>query len=49
MKPPMVVPVTRPSAHKMSSITAIVYNIKFLFGWLAGWRALVPAGDQLMV
>jgi len=29
MNPPIVVPVTSPNSHKMSSITAIVYNIKF--------------------
>lgn len=36
MKPPIVVPVTRPSSHKMSSTMAIVYNINFLSIWAAG-------------
>ena len=31
----------------MIRITAIVYNIEFSFGWLAGWRAFAPAGDEL--
>ena len=45
MKPPIVVPVTRPNSHKTSSITAMVYNIKFLFGWSAGSYVFVPAGN----
>ena len=46
IKPPAV-PVINPSTHKMIKITASVYNIKISFGWVAGWRAFAPAGNQL--
>src|ERR1017187_9644261 len=31
----------------MIRTTAIVYNIKFSFGWFAGWRAFAPANSDL--
>ena len=45
MKPPIVAPVTRPSAQKMSRITAIVYNIK---NWLVCRLARFRASRQLV-
>src|ERR1017187_4244458 len=43
MKPPIITPPTIPSSHRTSSTIAIVYNIKFSFGWGAGRFAFAPA------
>ena len=46
MKPPIVVLVTKPSSHKISSIIAIVYNIIFLSVVYRRTRCRPPAMNQ---